>query len=229
MDLIFCAGKNPTFAAIAIAAGFRYGAQLPCATYGPVWFADQNWKRPDRTRYMQALAAERPHMATVLDWERPEQLPEVLGWAEDAASLVERVLIIPKLASWSNPLDRLPRRIGHAQVVAAYSVPTRHGGTDLPIRSFAGWPVHLLGGSPHEQMRLARVFAAHGAMVVSVDGNMHMRQANLLGAFWRAEKGRKGHWVQLSEVGDGDFGRDSNVEAFRRSCHNIMDAWRKQG
>jgi hypothetical protein len=225
-ELVFCAGKNPTFAAIAVAAGFRYGAQLPCTTYAPVWFADQDWNRPDRAAYIAALRQHRPALATVLDWERADQLAEVLGWAEDAAPLVEQVLIIPKVVSWSNPLDQLPRRIGGAEIVAAYSVPTRHGGTDLPIAYFAGWPVHLLGGSPHEQMRLVRSFAAVGATVVSVDGNMHQRQANELGAFWRAQKGRKGHWVQLAEVGAGDWGRDSNVEAFRRSCENIAAAWR---
>ena len=237
-ELIFCGGNNPRFAEIAIAAGFRYGCELTGDTpYAPVYFADQDWTAHRRAvaagqgdafrvRYMARLAQYRPHMATVLDWERQDQLTEVLIWAEEAAALVDQVLIIPKVPSWNNPIRQIPRTIGGRSVVLAYSVPTRYGGTPLPLSYFTGWPVHLLGGSPHEQMRLCRTFTALGATVVSVDGNMHQKEANRLCAFWRAEKGRKGHWVQLAEVGLGDYGRNSNVEAFRRSCENIAAAWR---
>lgn len=85
MELIYCAAGNARFAQIAIDAGFLYGAQLPGTTYHPIWFADQNWKKPDRTKYMAALAEHRPHMASVLDLERADQLDEVLSWAEEAA------------------------------------------------------------------------------------------------------------------------------------------------
>ncbi|HEU5088544.1 MAG TPA: DUF6610 family protein, partial [Roseiflexaceae bacterium] len=179
-ELVYCAGKNARYAAVAIAAGFRYGAQLPCTTYGPVWFADQDWKRPDRTRYMAALAAHRPAMATVLDLDQPEQLADVLSWAEEAAQYVERVLIIPK---YSSAVDAIPRRIGGADVVLAYSVPTAFGGTSVPVWEFTGWPVHLLGGSPHRQMELTRYMD-----VVSADGNMANKMSHA-GRFWSAVKG----------------------------------------
>jgi hypothetical protein len=215
-ELIFCGGKNPRFAAIAIAAGFRYGAQLPCTTYGPVYFADQDWKHPDRTAYMVALAEHRPVLATCLDWEREEQLSEVLSWAEEIAQWTQRVLIIPKVFSG---IERLPRRINSKDVVLAYSVPTAYGGTQVPAWEFAGWPIHLLGGSPQAQMRIARYLD-----VVSVDGNMHQQQANKC-RFWTATPGPKGHWRQLSSAGAGDWGEGSNYEAFRRSCDNILAAW----
>lgn len=223
IELVFCYGKNPAFAAIAVAAGYRYGAQLPCTTYAPVWFADQNWKRPDRAAYMAALAQHRPAVVSVLDWERAEQLPEVLSWAEEAAQYAPRVIIIPKVPSWENPIRHLPRRIGGADVLLGYSIPTRHGGTPLPLSLFAGWPVHLLGGSPHAQMRIARRADVY---VVSVDGNMHCLQANA-GRFWSAERGGKGHWRQLAEA--GDVAREGARErAFARSCANIMAAWARR-
>jgi hypothetical protein len=31
--------------------------------------------------------------------------------------------------------------------------------------------------------------------------------------------------MQLAEVGEGDWGKDANQEAFRRSCENIKEAW----
>src|SRR5687767_13504887 len=121
IDLIFCGGKNARFAEIAISAGYRYGAQLPCTTYAPVYFADQNWKNPDRTAYMSALEIHKPFIASVIDFERIEQKAEVLSWAEQAAQYVHVVMIIPKV---SGEIRMLPRKIGNAEVRLGYSVPT---------------------------------------------------------------------------------------------------------
>lgn len=220
MQLIYCAGKNRAFEAIALAAGYTLGAQLPCTIYHPIGFADQDWKRPDRAAYMAALALHRPRMVTVLDWEREDQLGEVLSWAEEAAQFAERVLIIPKVIGG---IDRLPRQIAGKPIVLAFSVPTKFGGTQLPLWEFAGWPIHLLGGSPHAQMR----YAAHLnslADVVSADGNMANKMAHFC-RFWSPKPGNKGHFVQLAEVGAGDWGKGANAEAFRRSCVNIRTAW----
>lgn len=86
-------------------AGFLLGSQLPETVYYPIHFADQDWKAPNRERYMVALAEHRPHMASVLDLEHESQLDEVLGWAEDAARFVQVVMIIPKAFGI---IERLP-------------------------------------------------------------------------------------------------------------------------
>ena len=219
MQLIYCAGKNKRFEAVALAAGYTLGAQLPATVYHPIGFADQDWKTPNRAAYMAALARHQPQMATVLDLERPEQMESVLDWASEAAQYVERVLIIPK---YSGAVDTIPRTIGGADVVLAFSVPTKFGGTEVPLWEFAGWPVHLLGGSPHAQMK----YAAHLnslADVVSADGNMANKMAHA-GRFWSRTKGPKGHWRNLREIGV-NLERDNNLEAFRRSCENIVEAW----
>lgn len=223
-ELIFCYGKNPSFAPIALAAGFRYGAQLPCVTYAPVYFADNEYRQPDRTAYMAALAEHRPQVATVVDWMVDEQLPDVLAWAEEAAQYCERLIIIPKV---SGGISRIPTRIGGRDVVLGYSVPTTHGGTDLMLWEFAGRSVHLLGGSPQQQMFLYSRYFRGICDVVSADGNMHCQQANSC-RFWDVEKGPKGHWRQLREIGI-DLGRGNNTEAFRRSCENIAAAWKGLG
>lgn len=215
-ELIYCAGKNQRFEAVAHAGGFRIGVQLPNTVYHPVYFADQDWKKPDRGAYMAALNKHRPALATVLDLERSEQLPDVLAWAEDAAAYVEQVLIIPK---YCGAIDQIPRAIGGKPVVLAYSVPTRFGGADVPIWEFIGWPVHLLGGSPHRQMELARYLN-----VVSTDGNMANKMAHR-GRFWSQKKGPKGHWRNLREIGV-NLESDNNLEAFRLSCQNIAAAWK---
>ena len=217
--LIFCGGKTPRFCEIAMDAGYQYGAQLPCTVYAPLYFADQDWKRPNRLAYMAALARHRPIMASVVDWERIEQLPEVLSWAEEAAKWVKTVMIIPKV---QNGVQLLPRAIGGKPVRLGYSVPTKFAGTELMLSEFVGWPIHLLGGSPGAQMHLAQYLD-----VLSADGNMAMKMANR-GLYWLPGRSAYANrWVSLKEIDGKRWNGDGNHEAFRRSCANIMAAWRK--
>lgn len=205
VDLIYCAAGNPRFAQIAIDAGFHYGAQLPATIYHPPYFVDQNWRKPNRTRYMAALAEHKPHIATVLDLEREDQLPEVLDWAHEAAEYVQIVVIIPKA---HGVIDYLPRTIGNAEVRLGYSVPTKFAGTELPVWEFADWPVHLLGGNPQNQLRIA-----HYLNVRSADGNAAQKAA-LHGIEW------KGRWVN-GQAHDADM----PYQVFAASCRNIHLAW----
>lgn len=213
IDLVYCAAGNRRFAQIAIDAGFLYGAQLPNTIYHAPYFVDQDWEHPNRERYMQALAQHRPHLASVLDWERPEQLPEVLAWAEDAAQFAGEVIVIPKV---QGGVRLLPRVIGGRSVRLGYSVPTSFAGTELGLWEFVGWPVHLLGGSPKNQMRLTRYLD-----VRSADGNYMGRKAR---RYVQCFDGRR--WVQLSATGDLSK-QDAIYRAFEISCRNIMAAWGK--
>jgi len=221
--LIYCASGNRRFAEIAIAAGFKYGAQLPGTVYPDrLWFADQDWKKPNRERYMAEMAKYRPVMASVLDLEREAQLPEVLSWAEEAAQYIECVMIIPKA---HGIIERLPHRIGGACVVLGYSVPTRYAGTEVATWEFAGWPVHLLGGSPHAQMRLA-----HYMNVVSADGNMANLMATRYCQFWTPGDARyaSNRWWPTLRAANGGVMLDVPdlpYIAFERSCKNIIQAW----
>ena len=216
--LIYCADGAPKLARAAVDAGWLYGARLPAKVYQPVHFADQDWKAPNRRAYMRALELHRPAMATVIDWEYPEQLPEVLGWAEEAAEMVgESVVIVPKVPG---EVYRVPGSVGGKPAILGFSVPTSYGGSCCWLGEFGRRPVHLLGGSPQAQMRLACYLN-----VVSADGNMAGQQARR-GRFWRRRKGSRGHWVQLSEVGDMRT-READLEAFRRSLEEIREAWRQ--
>lgn len=226
--LIYCADGNRRFAEIAIDAGFKYGAQVPNTVYFEPFFCDQDWKRPNREKYIAALAQHKPHIASVLDFERQEQLSEVLGWAEDAAQHADVVMIIPKVIGG---IDQLPRTIGGKPVRLGYSVPTKFSGTQVPVWEFAGWPIHLLGGSPRAQFRLS-----HYLNVTSVDGNMFQLMAVKYGAYFTINRipGARNHpWPTLKESnggtlwGDGSAKADVPYEAFRRSCKNIMAMWKQ--
>jgi hypothetical protein len=197
--------------------GWRYGARLPSTTYQPVWFADQDWKNPNLDRYAKAIREHAPEICTVLDWEREEQFPEVLTWAETVAPFVSRLVVIPKVPG---RVDDVPESIGGKPIILGYSVPTSYGGTTCGTWEFGRRPVHLLGGSPQAQKDFARYLN-----VVSADGNMAAQQSRK-GRFWSRVKGSKGHWIQLSEAGDN---RDVGVpaECFRRSLINIKAVWKQ--
>ena len=216
--MIYCADGNPKFAAAAVEAGFLYGARLPGTVYQRVYFADQQWKYPDRAAYMRALAKHRPEVATVLDWADEAQWSEVWSWAVEAAQYVRQVVIIPKVPGL---VATVPWRVGGADVVLGFSVPTSYGGTTCGLWEFGRRPVHLLGGSPHRQMELARYLN-----VISTDGNMAHQQAHHC-RFWSPTRTLKGHWVQLAEAGDVRHA-GANLESFRRSCVHILDAWRRR-
>lgn len=219
IELYFCAANNHRLAQIAIDAGIRYGAQLPGRVHFPIEFADQNWQRPRRAEYIAALHEHKPRLCTVLDWEREDQLGEVLGWAEDAAAVVDTVIIIPKV--W-NGIRLIPSVIGGKAI--RLGIPCGpHQHTAPPFFEFGRRPVHVLGGQPHRQMKIARYLN-----VVSVDCSVTAYMARMKCAYWtpHREPGAKSRWwAQLQEVGLGDFGKDSLYEAFTRSCANVVRGW----
>lgn len=234
--LIYCAKKN-LFAPIALECGLKYGAQLPNSVYAPPYFADQDWKRPRRAAYLAALAEHRPALATVLDLEKPSQLDDVLAWAFDAAEWVtEAIIIVPKCRG---VIKRLPLEIRGRRVRLGYSVPTSHGKTSLDAHAFMGREVHILGGNPLEQYRLALPhFDQRGRYVAldvrSVDCNYIQLKAVRWGEFlecvetpaqWSMFGAKPAtRWRQLKEVGLGGLS-DAPYEAFRRSCETLVSMW----
>ena len=216
LEVIYCADGNSRLAEIAIDAGWIYGARLPAAglPYRP-YFTDQNWRQPARTAYMGLLAKYRPQLATVLDYEHADQYDEILDWAAEAAQYVPTIIIIPKV---SRTISDLPIDIDGHPIRLGYSVPTRYAGTTVPLIEFADWPhgVHLLGGAPEKQIELARLLGN----VRSADTNYHAKMALNYAKYWTPTG-----WRPLSADGR-THKRDFIYEAFRRSCLNILDAWR---
>lgn len=221
--LIFCADGNAAHAAIAVGEGWLYGARLPARGLAPyrLHFGDQDWKRPDRGKYMACLQQHRPPLATVLDWEREDQLAEVISWGEEAAQHVgEAVLWIPKVPG---SVGLLPRRLGGKDCWLAYSVPTKYGGSPLGLWELAGWSVHLLGGSPQEQRKVC-AYLRSACDVRSLDGNMAKKMATGRCCYWTRQTTRHGHWQPIR--GEWEPGtKGAGDECLRRSLANIRNAW----
>lgn len=212
LDLIYAADNRP-YSEIALDCGLFVGLQLPNKVHMPPYFTDQDWNHPVRDRYLDLLRTYRPALATVLDWTRPEQLGEVFEWAETAAEYVDTVIIVPKV---HGGVSRIPERIGGKPVRLGYSVPTSYGGTELMLWEFGTRPVHLLGGSHKQHLKLARYLN-----VKSIDSNYIHRKIKV-GQFWDGER-----WLQLRDRGINVSGRDIPETVLRLSWANMLDNWRK--
>lgn len=135
----------------------------------PYAFVDNDWHDYDHSVHLEGVAAVRPKYATVRDYLTVDQarksgiayysLDQILKWAEELEQHCEHVIVIPK----ADVLHEIPER--H---VLGYSVPTRYGGTPLPIELFAQRRVHLLGGSWLAQRQFLDQL---GDAVVSIDFN----------------------------------------------------------
>lgn len=138
-------------------------------------------------------------------------LPETLRYAAGLAAYAERVIVVPKAVGVMPQLPREP------WLVVGYSVPTRYGGSDAQMAELAGWPVHLLGGSPGRQLALAPYLH-----VVSADGNAATRAAQW-GIFFDGHR-----WVSRTAAAQVvPPGPNLPYRAFELSCRNTVAAWRR--
>lgn len=220
IELVYSSGGNPRFAEIAIDAGMLPGACASDKVYWKPYFMDQDYKNPNLDQYEATISKYKPYMATVIDWQHHVPKVTVWEWCEAIAPHVEELIIIPKIPG---TIKDIPDTLFNRPVRLGYSIPSSYGGTPNSLGEFASRPVHLLGGSPEKQLQLAQKLN-----VASVDNNYIQQRANS-GAYWSPKhpyKSRNQWFVTLSESDGGWHGENANEEAFRRSCHNVMQAWR---
>src|SRR5215471_12477551 len=170
--LICCLDGNPRLARIAVEAGFLYGVRGTQTPYYPPAFLDLDWRLPDIQAHTERCQRYRPRLAVAGDAEDEAQLERVLAQAENLRPYAADVIVVPKAPGL---VERVPR--GY---VVGLSVPTRFGATQAPYWEYLGRRVHLLGGSPGAQLRLAALL---GEAVLSVDGNSHLVAARR-GTVW---------------------------------------------
>jgi len=100
-------------------------------------------------------------MTVARDVENVEDLDKIIDQAQELALYCNKVVIVPKTSMLTETMnDVIPNKF-----LLGYSVPTRYGGTPIPPSAFKRH-VHLLGGRPDVQRRLAEIMP-----VVSMDCN----------------------------------------------------------
>ena len=204
IDVIYTLQTADCTCCLAVQAGLKYGIQSASYRLCPytgqlsgrheVAFIDNDYFKYDHEKHLQAVAEIKPKYATVRDVMTRTQcqdagieyyeLSQVLAWAEELEQYAENVIVIPKY----DCLDQIPERF-----VLGYSVPTSHGGTPLPVSSFKGRRVHLLGGSWKAQ--LAHM-AELGDDVVSLDNNY----VELIASKWGQWITPEGKTSQVQEI-----------------------------
>ena len=212
MDIIYCAGANERLMQIAYDTGYLLGVRSDRSDYGfPIAFVDIDYKKPDFAKHLARVASIRPRYAIVPDLSETEDSEEdaqrAVKQADALGAYCDYPLIVPKR---SGQLQFIP-----ARYAIAYSLPTSYGGAKFGIWKLAGRHVHLLGGSPQEQMKLSHY---HGG-VISADGNMAQLVAVKFARYWQAPR----QWVDHPERGQGR--QDLYLDCWLRSCQNIYRSW----
>ena len=161
---VLCHGK-PTLR-IAVRYGWLPGARYTnlrdIRGFAEIGLIDVDWREYDFRKHLDAVRTTRPLLTIARDVEDIKNLTEILDQAHELSLWCKHVVIVPKDQRFQDSLALLvPRKF-----ILGYSVPTRYGATQVPIEAFGRRRVHLLGGRPDVQYRLAQRLN-----VFSLDGN----------------------------------------------------------
>jgi hypothetical protein len=162
IDAVFTVDPINPLAAMAHKIGFQIGANSKMRSIAnnperwnwqfPLTFIDCDYKKYNHETHLKACESAKPKYATVRDIMTEAQceaagieyfdFDTVMKFAQDLKRFTERVIVIPKYDCLGDIPDRY---------VLGYSIPTKYGGTPMPMSMFDGREVHLLGGSWKKQ------------------------------------------------------------------------------
>jgi hypothetical protein len=131
--------------------GARYTNLRDVKRFDRLGFLDIDWKNYSFEQHLSAARSSNPLVTVARDVERIRDLPRILEQAFELMEHSVHVVIVPKARELERDLTkRIPRCF-----LLGYSVPSRYGGTLIKPQAFQRRPVHLLGGRPDVQRRLA--------------------------------------------------------------------------
>ncbi|MGN8019774.1 DUF6610 family protein [Phyllobacterium sp. 22229] len=131
--------------------GARYTNLRDIRRFDRLGFLDINWRNYNFSKHLEAAKETRPLLTVARDIENIDHLSQTLDEAYQLLKYADTVVVVPKDVRLTDRIeDLIPR-----EFALGFSVPTRYGGTAIPTSSFLR-PVHLLGGRPDIQRRLAR-------------------------------------------------------------------------
>jgi len=132
--------------------GARYTNLRDVRNFDRIGFLDIDWKNYNFKRHLEVAKSRRPFMTVAKDIESREELNKTLEKAWELSLYSEHVVIVLKDPTLASELDFIIPE----QFILGYSVVTNYGGTPIPPNAFKR-PVHLLGGRPDVQRRLANI------------------------------------------------------------------------
>lgn len=214
---------------IAQEEGWLLGSRSDYPTYGlPMTLIDIDYKgKTDFEKHIAVVAKTRPKYACAEDLSDKvfdlTDIERAILQVKRLANYCEYPIIIPKLEEQINYIDE--------KITIGYSIPTSNGGAKYAPEMLSGRKVHLLGGSPQQQIQIYQQIIKK-VNVGSVDCNMHQRMANEQCKYWQVIT-RRSRFRRLQTTGDWFLfpgnKKDENrqLNCFRLSCCNIYQAWQE--
>jgi hypothetical protein len=152
---------------IAVELGWRPGARytnlrdIRGLCFKGVGFLDIDWKNYSFSKHLAAARETLPFITVARDVESMLDLALILREAEELNRYARFVVIVPKDPTLAPKINEyIP-----PNYILGYSVPTKYGKTPISPEFFTR-PVHLLGGRPDTQRKLASQMH-----VISIDCN----------------------------------------------------------
>lgn len=130
--------------------GARYTNLRDIKSFTNITFIDIDWKNYSFEKHFDAVSLIKPKLTVANDVVNLSDLETVLNQAEILHQYCENVIIVPKAPELEKNMNLIPEKF-----ILGYSVPTKYGKTEIPIKSFGSRRVHLLGGRPEIQRNLA--------------------------------------------------------------------------
>lgn len=182
----------------------------------PIGFVDWPFAldNPSMQSYIDMVEGLSPKYAVAPDVEEGRSLDETLAIAEELQQYADRVIVVPK----DVPVSAVPEEY-------IVGIPFRNEwDQDTGVNAFAdfrGRQVHILGGNPTEQLKLARRFDLD---VVSVDSPNPLSWADF-GRVWVARLGGANDVRDLivSYVASGALDPDAVWEEFEAMDYENVD------
>jgi len=180
---------RPDLTAFAERYGYLRGARLDkLGEYETrnisVDFIDMHWEDPDFPAHLKACKRHRPKYAVAGDYDG-ENFERVHDRARQLRECVGNVIVVPHSPG---EVPRVPE-----WCVVGYSSPSEYAGTTAPVWEYRGRDVHILGGTPHQQLE---ILAYLGDDVVSLDCNSHHKAATIGAKAWYSESP---HWRKVED------------------------------
>jgi len=139
------------------------GILYPLTPAQSIGFIDIDWKNYNFKNHLEIVKKIRPFMTVARDLEDAILLDQVISEAKKLSKYCSRIIIVPKDKKLKDDIEYILGKSN--KFILGYSVPTGYGKTNIPVRYFKG-PIHLLGGRPIIQRRIA-----NHLNVVSIDCN----------------------------------------------------------
>lgn len=124
-------------------------------------FLDINWKHYNYALHLEAAKRMKPALTIAQDVLCITNLKNILKEADELQKYSDFVAIVPKDPRLTSKLESLIP----SHFIIGYSVPSKYGSTNIPASAVIR-PVHLLGGRPDIQRKIA-----NECPVISIDCN----------------------------------------------------------